>query len=62
MFPLLEQFRFSSNRENALSSCFYAVPDAKPLRTFAGTALKSFDAPSCCAVPSVSRQVRPDGN
>ncbi|WP_337184851.1 hypothetical protein [Shinella sp.] len=36
---LLEHFRFSSNRENALSLCFYAIPDAKPLRTFAGIAL-----------------------
>ena len=35
----IEHFRFSSNRENALSSCFYAVPDAKPLGTFAGTTL-----------------------
>jgi hypothetical protein len=36
---VLEHFRFSSNRENALSPCFYAFPDGKPLRTFPGNAL-----------------------
>jgi serine-type D-Ala-D-Ala carboxypeptidase (penicillin-binding protein 5/6) len=30
------------NREKALSFCFYAIPDAKPLRTFAGIALGEF--------------------
>jgi hypothetical protein len=35
----LEHFRFSSNRENALSFCFHAIPGAKPLLTFAGIAL-----------------------
>src|SRR5690606_1502485 len=35
----IEHFRFSSNRENALSFCFYAISNAKPLRTFAGIAL-----------------------
>ncbi|RWY90485.1 hypothetical protein EHI44_02805 [Rhizobium leguminosarum] len=32
-FP--ENFRFLSSHGNALF-CFYAIPDAKPLRTFAG--------------------------
>ncbi|MGO4837678.1 extracellular solute-binding protein, partial [Rhizobiaceae sp. 2RAB30] len=36
---VLGHFRFSSNRGNALSICSYAIPDAKPLRTFAGIAL-----------------------
>lgn len=35
----LVPFRFSSNREKALSLCFYAIPDAKPLRIFAVIAL-----------------------
>jgi hypothetical protein len=35
----LELFCFSSNHENALDLCFYAIPGAKPLRTFAGIAL-----------------------
>ncbi|HXV31153.1 MAG TPA: hypothetical protein VD840_12545, partial [Sinorhizobium sp.] len=35
----IEHFSFSPNRENALSLCFYAIPDAKPLRIFAGIAL-----------------------
>lgn len=34
-----EHVRFSSNREHALSPCLAAIPDAKPLRTFAGIAL-----------------------
>ena len=29
----------SLNRKNALGFCFYAIPDAKPRRTFAGIAL-----------------------
>ena len=37
--PFLEHFRFSSSSGNALSFWFYAIPDAKPLRTFAGVAL-----------------------
>ncbi|TAY14653.1 hypothetical protein ELH96_24150 [Rhizobium leguminosarum] len=36
----LERFRFSPNHGNALSLCFHAIPDAKPLRTFAGIALE----------------------
>jgi hypothetical protein len=32
-------FRFSSNHGNAQSPCFHAIPDAKPLHTFAGIAL-----------------------
>jgi hypothetical protein len=35
----LEHFRFSLNREKALSLCFYAIPDAKRSSTFAGIAL-----------------------
>ena len=35
----LEHSRFSPNHGNALSLCFHAIPDAKPLRTFAGIAL-----------------------
>ncbi|PWE53064.1 hypothetical protein DEM27_27195 [Metarhizobium album] len=35
----LEHFRLSPNRESALTFCFYAIPDAKPLSTFAGIAL-----------------------
>ncbi|KAA1181250.1 hypothetical protein FP026_13080 [Rhizobium tropici] len=35
----LGPFRFSPNRENALSFCCYAIPDGKPLRTFPGIAL-----------------------
>jgi hypothetical protein len=35
----LERFRFSSNRENALSFCFHAIPDGKTLNTFPGIAL-----------------------
>ncbi|NKM01283.1 hypothetical protein GFL62_30670 [Rhizobium leguminosarum bv. viciae] len=31
--PPLEHFRFSPNHGNALSLCFHAIPDAKPLRT-----------------------------
>jgi hypothetical protein len=34
-----ELFRFSPNREKALSICFHAIPDAKPFHTFAGIAL-----------------------
>ena len=34
----LAHFRFSPNRGFALSPCFFAIPDAKPLRTFAGIA------------------------
>jgi hypothetical protein len=37
---LLEHFRFSSNHGSALSLCYYAIPDAKPLYAFAGIALK----------------------
>jgi adhesin transport system outer membrane protein len=37
-----EHFRFSSNRENALSVGFDAISNAKPLRTFAGVALGVF--------------------
>ncbi len=39
-FERLEHFRLSSNRGNALSVCSYAIPGAKPLRTFAGIALE----------------------
>ena len=35
----LEHFRFSSNRRNALTYCFYAILNTKPLRTFAGIGL-----------------------
>jgi hypothetical protein len=35
----LEQFRFSPNRGNALSFCFHAIPDGKPVPTFPGIAL-----------------------
>ncbi|TAV86691.1 hypothetical protein ELI24_29315 (plasmid) [Rhizobium ruizarguesonis] len=35
----LQHFRFSPNHGNAPSLCFHAIPDAKPLRTFAGIAL-----------------------
>ena len=35
----LERFRFKRNRTNALSLCFYAFPDGKPLRTFPGNSL-----------------------
>jgi hypothetical protein len=35
----LERFRLKRNHENALSFCFYAFPDAKPVPTFAGNAL-----------------------
>ncbi|PLP58444.1 hypothetical protein CYK37_16250 [Mesorhizobium loti] len=38
--PILERFRFSRKRGNAPTLCFYAIPDAKPLHTFAGIALK----------------------
>ena len=38
-------FRFSSNRENALSIWFATIPDAKPLRTFAGIALAAGSLP-----------------
>ncbi len=34
-----EHFRFSARHGNALSFCLSAIPDAKPLRTFAGIAL-----------------------
>ncbi|TQX91609.1 hypothetical protein EQW76_02415 [Rhizobium sp. rho-13.1] len=37
----LEHFCRSSIHRSALSLCFYAFPDVKPLRTFAGTALRS---------------------
>ena len=34
-----ERFRFYPNRENALSCCFYAIPDGKPVPAFPGIAL-----------------------
>ncbi|MGO8396345.1 hypothetical protein ACC760_37720, partial [Rhizobium ruizarguesonis] len=37
--PALEHFPFSPKHGNALSLCFHAIPDAKPLRTFAGIAI-----------------------
>ncbi|NKM96579.1 hypothetical protein GFL89_00205 [Rhizobium leguminosarum bv. viciae] len=36
-----ERFSFSWKRRTALTFCFYAIPDAKPLRTFAGIALET---------------------
>ncbi|NKK51278.1 hypothetical protein E0H35_12760 [Rhizobium leguminosarum bv. viciae] len=55
----LEYFRFSSNHENALSLCFHAIPNAKPLHTFAGIALRirpcpifSTSSPTSKAFPS----------
>jgi hypothetical protein len=36
---ILEHFCAASNRENALSFCFNAIPSAKPLRIPAGIAL-----------------------
>ena len=36
---LLERFRFSLNRGNALSYCFHAIPGGKPVPTFPGIAL-----------------------
>jgi hypothetical protein len=36
---LIECFRFSPNRGNALAPYFYAIANAKPLHTFAGIAL-----------------------
>ncbi|TBY73330.1 hypothetical protein E0H38_15445 [Rhizobium leguminosarum bv. viciae] len=35
----LERFSFSRKRRIALTFCFYAIPDGKPLRTFPGIAL-----------------------
>ncbi|TBZ13033.1 hypothetical protein E0H38_18160 [Rhizobium leguminosarum bv. viciae] len=37
----LERFSFSRKRRTALSFCFYAIPNGKPLRTFPGIALSS---------------------
>jgi hypothetical protein len=34
------RFRFSSHRENAPALCFKAIPDAKPVPTFAEIALE----------------------
>jgi len=34
----LAHFRYSQSRENALSPCFSAIPDRKPLRTLPGIA------------------------
>jgi hypothetical protein len=36
----LEWFNFSQKRRTALTFCFHAIPDRKPLRTFPGVALK----------------------
>ena len=41
LYRAIWHFRFSPNRENALTFCFRAIPDAKSLRTFAGIALES---------------------
>ncbi|RFB85738.1 hypothetical protein B5K08_25650 [Rhizobium leguminosarum bv. trifolii] len=41
----LEHFRFSTNHGNALSLCFHAIPDGKPLRSFAGIALDLWREP-----------------
>ncbi len=35
----LERFRFSRNTRTALTLCFHAIPDGKPLHTFPGVAL-----------------------
>ena len=35
----LKRFSVSRNRRTALSICFYAIPDGKPLHTFPGIAL-----------------------
>ncbi|TAV12874.1 hypothetical protein ELI37_21350 [Rhizobium leguminosarum] len=35
----LERFSFSWKRRTALTFCFYAIPDGKPLRTFPELAL-----------------------
>jgi hypothetical protein len=35
----LERFSFSRNLRTALSLCFHAIPDGKPLRTFPGITL-----------------------
>jgi hypothetical protein len=55
----LEHFRFSSNHENALSLCFHAIPDAKPLHTFAGIALARFRSlyaiPGAKPLPTVQK-------
>ncbi|RWX13505.1 hypothetical protein EHI45_14640 [Rhizobium leguminosarum] len=41
--PSLERFNVSRKRRTALIFCFYAIPNAKPLSTFAGIALKTTD-------------------
>jgi hypothetical protein len=43
---ILGRLCFSQNRRNDLSFCFYAIPDAKPLRNFSGIALEHFAAGS----------------
>jgi hypothetical protein len=44
---VLDHFCFSQKSRTDLSFCFYAIPDAKPLRTFAGIALKA-EKPGLC--------------
>ncbi|PLP58174.1 peptidase c14 caspase catalytic subunit p20 [Mesorhizobium loti] len=52
-----ERFRFSRKRGNALTFCFYAILDAKPLRTFAGIALMVLALLSSMTAASADRRV-----
>ncbi|MGO4833251.1 hypothetical protein AB4144_13340, partial [Rhizobiaceae sp. 2RAB30] len=56
----LEHIRFSPNRGHALASSSYAIPDAKPLRTFAGIVLALLLLSGNAALSQEARVAAPD--
>ncbi len=56
-----EHFRSKRSHANAPSHCFHAIPDAKPLRTFAGIALAASLLLTVAALPAHAEDATTNG-